>query len=286
MSMSYLTSHSMLAISHDILNDSVKLSLLERDELTKNWIPRLRKVHDELALLTKVDGDLQARLREISEELRVCDQIHDRIARGIYRGLESTADLCATAEEGRVFIEIRDLLFPDGLSINSLSYRDQSGNVLKVSQQATASIRAVLANIVPNGRTFEQSFDVWVANGEKMGKLVAERAILSGEEDDTRVSAGDLREVRNRWILTFNVLLSALNLLEMSDADRRRLLSNLRDAEAAAVRTRAAEQRRKVQVEGGEVAGGDVVGGVVVDTGEDGGQVSDESSVNPVAEDV
>lgn len=245
MSMSYLTSHAMVAVSHDLLTDAGKISLLERDELTKGLVGRVRSVHDELSVLTKVDGALQARLGEISEELRVCDQVHDRITRGIYRALESTADLCATAEEGRRFIETRDLLFPDGLSINTLSYREESGNVLKVSQQATVSIRAVLALVVPNGKTLEDFFDVWVENGAQMGRLVAERASLIGDDDDTRVSAGDLREVRNRWIRTMNVLLSTLDLIDMAEKDRRRLLSNLQDAVAAAVRTRAVEQKRK-----------------------------------------
>lgn len=283
MSMSYLTSHAMVAVSHDLLTDAGKVGLLERDELTRGLVGRVRVVHDELSLMTKVDGELQERLAEISEEQRVCDQVHDRITRGIYRALESTADLCATAEEGRRFMEVRDVLFPEGISINTLSYREESGNVLKVAQRATVSIRAVLGLVVANGKTLEHYFDVWVENGAQLGRLVAERASLIGEDDDTRVSAGDLREVRNRWIRTMNVLSSTLDLIDMGEKDRRRLLSNLQDAVAAAVRTRAAEQKRKagvvVVVDGEDVV--DVAGDGDGEVGQ--GQVLE---TDPVAVDV
>jgi hypothetical protein len=255
MSMTYLTSLAMLAVGHDMLNDTSKRSLLERDALTASLIDRLDGVHKDLAILTREDGELQARIQEISEELRACDQVHDRMARGIYRALESAADLAQTAEEGRPFIETRDLLFPDALSINTLSFREQSGNVIKVAKRATPSVRAVLSRVELNGRTLEACFDEWVDNGERMGKLVAERASLSGDDDTTRVSAGDLREVRTRWIRIMNMLLSTLDLIEMPEPDRRRLLANLREAESAATRARAAEQRRRNGQAPGEPAG-------------------------------
>lgn len=229
MSITYLTSLAMLAISHDMLTDTPKRSLLERDSLTAGLIGRFEDVHKDLTVLTKEGGELQARVQEISELLRESDQVHDRLGRGIYRSLESTADLVSTAQQGRPFIETRDILFPDGLSINTLSYREQSGNVLRVSQRATSTVRAVLARVIADGRTLEECFDEWVVNGELMGKLVAERASLTGEDDATRISAGDLREVRNRWIRTVNVLLSTLDLIEMPEPDRRRLFANLRE---------------------------------------------------------
>lgn len=237
----------MVAVTHDMLNDPGKIRILEREELTKSLLKQMRDIHNKMAIHTKEDGLLQARLLEIIEEQRQCDQVHDRLARGIYRSLESAADLSPTAEKGRVFTDINNLLFPAGLSINLLSYREESGNVLKVAQQITPQIRAVLESIIIQGRTLADSFDEWVQNGEQLGKLVAERASLSGDEDATKVSAGDLRDLRNRWARVMNLLVSTLDLLEAPEPDRRRLLSNLRDAEAAAIRTRAAEQRRNAQ---------------------------------------
>lgn len=289
MSMNDLTNRAMIAISHDMLTAPDKLSLLERDELSKSVVDRLRGIHAELSQLTTLEGALQARLQEISEELRQCDQIHDRLARGIFRALEATADLQPTAEQGQIFLEVRNLLFPDGLSINSLSYLEQSGNVLKVAKQATPSVRAILARIVCDGPTLVDAFDTWVQNGEQMGKLVAERSGLLGEEDATRVSASDLRNVRNRWIHIMHMLLNAVDLMDISEADRRRLLSNLREAEAAASRTRAAEQRRNAQTESVEENKvEDAAGEEATVKTDEVGRAGDEpqAAVNPVAEDV
>lgn len=246
MSMTYLTGEAMLAVSHDLLSDTAKRSLLERDPLSASLIDRMQEVHRDLAILTRDDGELQARLRELSEQLRVSDQIHDRLSRGIYRALESAADLASTPDEGRPFIEVQELLFPEGLSINALSFREQSGNVIKVSKRATATVRETLAKVEINHHTLEDYFDKWVENGAELGRLVAERASLSGDEDTTRVSASDLREVRARWIRIMNVLLSTLELIELPEPDRRRLLANLHEAKAAATRSRAAEQRRNI----------------------------------------
>lgn len=254
MSISYLTSAMMIAVGHDLLNNPSKLSILERDALTTAYIEPLRAVQKELVVLTTDDGEVKARLKEVSEELAAQDQIHDRLARGIFRGLECAADLAATPEEAEPYVRVRELLFPQELAINTLGYMEQGGNVLAVKSRATPAVREVLRSVCVGAHTLEEAFDAWVANGEAMSARVAERAALSGDEDDTRVSAGDLHQARLRWMRVVKALVAALDMLDVDEDERRRLLATLHEAEVRATKAREIEVagREKGQEEGGQ----------------------------------
>ncbi|RAL20893.1 hypothetical protein DL240_14515 [Lujinxingia litoralis] len=89
--------------------------------------------------------------------------------------------------------------------------------------------------------TLEEAFDAWVANGEAMSARVAERAALSGDEDDTRVSAGDLHQARLRWMRVVKALVAALDMLDVDEDERRRLLATLHEAEIRATKAREIE---------------------------------------------
>lgn len=247
MSISYLTADAMIAVTQDLLKNIGKRSLLDAHPMTASVTVYLDEVHNELILLSRSEGVLQARIQDLTAQLTVCDQTHDRFNRGMYGSLEAAADFARTPEEGAVFIEVRDLIYDRGLAINSLSYHEQAGNVVKVAAKVTEKEREVLRLIQFNGRTLEDVFDSWVENGKLMGKLLAERAALSGETDDTRVSPSDLRHGRQRWIRAVNTLLATLEMIEMPPDDQRRLLANLHDAETKATRSRAAEQEARAK---------------------------------------
>src|SRR5690554_4414638 len=159
MSISYLTSAMMIAVGHDLLSNPSKLSILERDALTTAYIEPLRAVQKELVVLTADDGEVKARLKDVSAELAAQDQIHDRLARGIFRGLECAADLAATPEEAEPYVRVRELLFPQELAINALGYMEQGGNVLAVKSRATSGVRDVLRSVCVGAHTMEEAFD-------------------------------------------------------------------------------------------------------------------------------
>lgn len=250
MSLTYLTASAMTAITRDMLNSPEKVSILESHPLTEALIPAVTSVHNDLVEKVRSEGDVNERLKKISTELATTDQIHDRTSRGIFSALESAAELVANQEEGLVFIETRDALFPSGLIINTLSYREQAGNVVKVSERCTPANRDVLQRIAIDGVPLTDSFDRWVENGEKMGTLVSERAQLRGEDDDTRTSQSDIRQTRNRWARTMNTLMANLEIAIPDKNQHRTLLSNLREAEADAVRVRQAALARQAAQNG------------------------------------
>ncbi|MBA2661743.1 MAG: hypothetical protein H0U74_05570 [Bradymonadaceae bacterium] len=238
-----LTTSGMIAVSKDLLNNPVRRAILERNALTAALIVLIQAAKTNLVKLSRDEGELRQRLQEIIAELARRDQIHDRVARGMYRGLESAADCAASPELAAPFIAARDSLLPEGLSINMMSYLDQSGNAVRVAERATPAIRDVLSQIQMGAQNLEQVLDSWLENAAVMGELVSERSTLRGDTDETRVSANDLRMARIRWIQVINTLLSTLNLIDIPADDRRRLLSNLQAAEARAAKTRPGEQR-------------------------------------------
>ncbi|MFU8805112.1 MAG: hypothetical protein ACNA8W_14960 [Bradymonadaceae bacterium] len=243
MSRQSLLTPGMNAITEDLLNNPGKRTVLERYALTAALIPKLEGAHTNLVQVAQREGELRTRLQEIMAELASRDQTHDRMNRGIYNGLEAAADLAETPEEGQPFIAAQGDLYPERLTINSLSYLDQSGNALRIAQRATPEVRAILRQVQMGTRNLEEVLDAALENARIMGELVAEREGLSGDSDITRISANDVRQARFDWIKVINTLLSTLTLVDIPPDDHRRLLANLQAAEARATRTRPGERR-------------------------------------------
>lgn len=64
----------------------------------------------------------------------------------------------------------------------------------------------------------------------------SERTRLVGDTDDEAVSQADLRTARFAWIHAMNILLDLLDYTTIDTDTRRRLLADLRDAQARALK--------------------------------------------------
>lgn len=261
MSRRNMTLAAMSAVSADLLTNAWKRALLERDPLTAAMIPRLEASYREILVLTADEGEVKAQIQAIGRDLAGRDGFNNRSGRAIYRALDTAEDLAASPDEAAAYGEVRDLLFPKGLSVNTLSYLEKAGNAIRVEGRTTAEVRAVLRTIRFGDQDLEQVFDAWLANARRMGELVARRAELSGQSDATRVSASDMRHARLRWMRLIRALIQNLELTEITATERRRLLAILREAESQAARPRPAKKRAPDEVESGEGEGeGEVEG--------------------------
>ncbi|RVU45723.1 hypothetical protein EA187_08120 [Lujinxingia sediminis] len=242
MSLNPLTAAAMISISDDFLNHAEKQKILAKDPMLLPVADRLKDVHRTLIVLTRKEGESERELKVVSANIQLCNQRHDALCRGLDGALTFAEHMCESAEAAKPIVEARDLLFPQGMGIISASYRDQAGHALSLGERVTPEVRDTLGRVHFDGEDLNAFLERYINVGREMSGLIARRAELQGEDDQTRVSASDLREARYQWQRVVTALLRLLEISRLSETDKRRLLTNLNEAvaQAAARRTRVA----------------------------------------------
>lgn len=239
MSLNSLTAAAMISISDDLLNHAEKQKILDKDPMLRPVADRLKGVHRTLIVLTRREGEVERELKVVSANIHVCNQQHDALCRGMDGALTFAEQMCESEDEAKPFREARDLILPQGMGIISTSYRDQAGHALSLGERMTPEVRDTLGRVHFDGEDLNVFLERYINVGREMSALIARRAELQGEDDETRVSAGDLREARYQWQRVMTALLRLLDISSLSETDKRRLLTNLNDAITQASARRA-----------------------------------------------
>lgn len=259
MSLKDLSTAAMIGVSEQLLNPQPDRPQLRDKQLLFSAMLLLTQAHEELVNINKKEGEVRAELRDLTAELTELDLEHDQCSRGVHRVLNGTIELCTSPDKAAAYAEVRDLLHPDGLSVNQISYLEQSGNTLRVSKRVTPEVRALLAGIIIDGQGLDVALDRWLAAGQKMGVLQSRREMLGNDDDPDYISPALVLTARNGWIRAMNLFEASLMATDYSDSDKATVLATLR---AAQQRAAAARNRKKQVVEGGEyVTGGEDVAG-------------------------
>lgn len=209
--------------------------------LLKHGFLAVEQAHHDLVTLNKQRGTIEAQVSKLTDAIGSRDGFHDRKARGGWYVLTGAIELADSEEEAAPYLEARDILYPEGMSIVTASYRAQAGTAEKVKQRITPDVERVLARTKVGERTLLEEVNAWLAAAGEISKKVAERAEIAGELDDA-VRAADIHAARLKWVGAVNDLLQLIRIAGIDADTRRVLLANLYEAERKAM---AAKSRQK-----------------------------------------
>ena len=222
---------AMVAISEIWLDPKKDRPLLEKYPSLAGFLPVLASVHNELLRLRETPSQVMAKLEAVSAEAMKANTAFDGLAREFYNGL--TAWIMISKAESKVTLEkIRDLLFPDGLSVVKLPWFHKSGVVEMAVSRMTPETAALLEELSTNDSNLSDLFDAWVAAGQKLGELERQRMLISDAEKADAVTRSDILKAKRKWVHAARTLISLLELdSDISDDVRTRLLQPLQEEE-------------------------------------------------------
>ncbi len=234
MALKDLSLEAMISVSARILNPPAnRPQINNKDELYSGLLV-LKRAHDNLVSLNRQEGELRELSAQYSEELAELDREHDRCARAIFRTLETAADISTDPQFITEIHAALTTLFPTGLAINRLSYIEQAGNALRVTERVTPALRLLLSTIPIVNHTLDTILDRWLLAGKTLGILQAERDTLHIDHDPNRVTAALIIDGRNQWIRATHAFTSALDSTDYTEPEKTSILAHLRATEQQA----------------------------------------------------
>lgn len=201
-------------------------------------LERIEDAHNLLLTTQKRLGSVEKTVMELTQNLTAEDAYHDRKLRGMYWMLTGAAEIADDPEERERLLAARETLFPLGLSATQRTYREQAGNGKIARGQFSPDVQATCDLLQLKGLPLSGVVYNWLDSSQRIGDMNAQRNRMAKDEDDG-VAAGEQHQARLGWIKAVNALLSMLDFTDFDADTRRRLLADLRDAEAKAARSRA-----------------------------------------------
>jgi hypothetical protein len=240
MNLKILPTNVMLAQSRRWLTEPELREPLERHALGAAMLLEIRRAHDRLSLQSEHRRKLAVALARLTKLISDYDVVHDSKGRALYTGLTSLAEGADDPELARLYLDTRDLLFPEGLAIVTRSYAYEAGAIEALERRVTPELLAQLESIPMGTQTMAAWYRAWVAAGHELGRLVGQRESLLARttRGGTGTAEVDLRAARGQWIGSVQTFLSALDLMGLAPELRENLLSALAAAVLQATRTR------------------------------------------------
>lgn len=241
MNLKVLSINVMLSQSRRWLVDAGTRAPVEAHLLGAAALVEVRKAHDRLALQSERRRQHALALAELTARITEVSGRHDRKARAIHAALQAAIDGTDDPALARVYQELQQILFPEGLAIVTRSYTYQAGATEALERRITAEHLLRLAAIRVDNETLTDWYRAWVEAGHALGTLGTERVALlkrAGRGGSAAMDL-DLRAARTQWIHTVKTFLAILDLIELGQDTREALLSPLEACVAQALRPRA-----------------------------------------------
>lgn len=240
MNLNALSINVMIAQSKQWLTDPSLRDPVALHALGQAVLVEVKKAHDRLSLQSERRRQLEVLLAELTERIAAADLRHDRKARAIHAALQALIEGTDDVVLRQLYLTLQQLLFPEGLAIVNRTFSYQVGAVEALEQRMTPEKLAELASIPVGRETLADWYAAWVSSGSELGKLVTEREFVykrTGRGGSGVVDI-DLRAARVQWVNTIQTYLSTLELLDLDQPVRERLLGSLEAAVAHALRSR------------------------------------------------
>jgi len=245
MAFTVLSIADMIAVTESWLDPEQQRPTLESiPELSGNLM-MLDRAHEQLVASRAHRGTHAERYEELTERLEELDDVHDRMAKALYNGLEVLSLIEGDSVTGQTYMSVRELLFPDGLSINAASWRSESVNAAVVSESIDDEVTGILETAMLGRTSCADIAERWLDSADSLGDVLGERADIVTESDkvddetDGDLVPADERKARIFWVRAVNSFVSMLELVALDEGARDDLLATLHDAEIEAMRRRA-----------------------------------------------
>ncbi|QDG50162.1 hypothetical protein FIV42_05275 [Persicimonas caeni] len=259
MSLLSLTVPTMLTASAPWTDPNRDRPVLESYPELSGHLIMLDRARQGLIDTQITDGEITEEIKDLTAAIARHDATHDRKTRAVYGSMTALAERADDPAERNAWLTRRDTLFPNALEINSTSFMDEAGNVTQVRARITPELRTALEETVIAGEPLSDTVDAWLAAGDALGEAVTERSRLNQVQDRAQISAADVQQARFFWINAVDGFVKFLDLVDMDDETRTKLLSPLEEAIAAAKAGEAPDDEEVVIDDDGVDEGEDVV---------------------------
>ncbi len=213
--MSYrnLSVQAMVGVSGAWIDPNGERALFESRALLRPFLSELEKAHSDLIHIQVTNSSVVEELKKLTRQATDLDDLHDRKVRGIYGALTAFSELADEEAQAAELLELRDHLFPKGLSTIRRTYLDESGEVVLARGRLNDGMRAKLSSLpVPDG-TLDDQVEAWFVAGQELGDVERKRVQLSNDSDEATISRGDVSNARYQWIRIVNTIVSVLDLI-------------------------------------------------------------------------
>jgi hypothetical protein len=238
MSYRHLSTERMVQISARWLDPKgLRPELLSIASVTP-LVAKIEECHESLISTQTTSSAILARLAAITEEQAALDVVYNRKLRGGITLLSALADLSDEPSKASAYLELRDLLSPEGLRATNKSYAEKAGAAKMLPGRLDDRSKKLVARIPTAEGKLIEAVDAWTEAGHQLGVLEEEKLALNRQltssEDGKR--PGDVVKARNRWIRLARALETNLEVADADEAAVARILGSLHNAELKAAR--------------------------------------------------
>ena len=200
-------------------------------------IPTVDQVIDNLLATQRVP--FVQTINQLSHARAKADRRHDCLARAVHVGIEAHIQLALAEgdlDRAQSLRRARDFLFPLGLGIVRLSYREEAGQASLLASRMNGDVEALLATMVLGSGTLLDTVRAWLRAADELGQLEAE--FVAVQLPQNRVS---LRDSRRAWTQMVTAVRTVAALADPMDPRIEAALGHIANAELAAERRLAGE---------------------------------------------
>jgi hypothetical protein len=197
-------------------------------------VPRLFGAAGALAAYQQRVGQQTQQAQSLTRLCELKDLRRDACHRAAYTLIQADQAAATSGAEITQAAEASSSLYPDGLSLNQLSYQAQSGRDAMIAQALSPRLRAYLSGLRVTSHTALQLIEEAVALGPEIAALEIQRNGLLKAEDATAVTAGEVYALRLAWVQVISAVESLLPMTALTAAQIEAALGPAREASAEA----------------------------------------------------
>jgi hypothetical protein len=233
-----LTTPTLISVLDAWIDPKAQRPAIEKLSRSAALLGDLEAARADLGATHAVDGKAPAALAKAQQKCAALDTEHDRIARGLDKGLDALAELAGDDDEATALRQARtEVLGKGGSAVVNWSYVDEATNTRLADERMSAATKKLLADTTLGDHTVAKWVKAWQAAGKALGEAEAERAAIEAKGSGDQKPADAVR-ARNKTIRAINAFLGLLDLDAPDDATRAALTGPL-DAAIAKASKRA-----------------------------------------------
>jgi hypothetical protein len=217
----------MLTLTQGWLNDSQLREEISAHPLGAAAYDNLRGSGTELAQSYGLRSQVDKELARLGELLQGHDGDFDRFVRALYYHLTALIEAAPTPELASEYRELRNFLFPGGLSLVQRSYMAESGATVQIEESISPEQLARLHGIRVADHTLGSLYQGWIAAGRALGEYELERIKLQAAISRQTPIQASTKRMRHRWIRAVRMIIDAMDAMSLPAEARNKFLDPL-----------------------------------------------------------
>jgi len=205
-----------------VIAGSAVRAAIEAEQMLLGLLPKLSAAHAGIVAVSAQSPDPE--VRRLSAEATRLDAVHDDLVRTIHGALTILAKV---SKAGDQMLQLRDLLFPEGLRHTNKSYSAEAGHAAAVASSLTSDLLARM-KAIPIGDTTLFDLHAQYADAAKQLGVVEEKRARLNQPAVT--PAAQVQAARREWIHWANVLMTTAENAGVNAATDALLFGPLREA--------------------------------------------------------